>query len=209
MGLYAKYIFPHILEYVMSSSILVDCRKDTLLEVNGEILEIGFGTGINLLYYPAHVRKITGVDININIHSKAKAEKRLQSSHIKVDFYPLNAESLPFPDHTFDTVVSTFTLCSINDIHRAFSEIVRVLKPNGRFFFSEHGLSPDYQVQKWQHRLNPINKALSCGCNLNRNIKELVESCNLRILKLDQFYLEKTPKIFGYMYKGIATINPS
>src|SRR3990167_9560551 len=76
MGLYAKYIFPHMLEYVMSSSILVDCRKDTLLDVKGEILEIGFGTGMNLLYYPAHVRKITGVDININIHSKA--EKRLQ-----------------------------------------------------------------------------------------------------------------------------------
>ena len=162
---------------------------------------------MNLLYYPAHVRKITGVDININVHSKA--EKRLKSSHIQVDYYPINVEYLPFPDNTFDTVVSTFTLCSIKNIHRAFSEIVRVLKPNGRFFFSEHGLSPDYQVQKWQHRLNPINKALSCGCNLNRNIKELVESCNLRILKLDQFYLEKTPKIFGYMYKGIATINLS
>ena len=207
MGLYAKYIFPHILEYVMSSSILVDCRKETLLDVKGEILEIGFGTGMNLLYYPAHVRKITGVDININIHSKA--EKRLKSSRIKVDHYPISAEYLPFPDHAFDAVVSTFTLCSIKNIHRALSEITRVLKLNGRFFFAEHGLSHDYQVQKWQHRLNPINKALSCGCNLNRNIKELVESCNLRILKLDQFYLEKTPKIFGYMYKGIATINPS
>ena len=95
------------------------------------------------------------------------------------------------------------------DAYLLVKEIARVLKLNGRFFFAEHGLSPDYQVQKWQHRLNPINKALSCGCNLNRNIKELVESCNLRILKLDQFYLEKTPKIFGYMYKGIATINPS
>lgn len=191
----------------MSSSILVDCRKDTLSEVTGEILEIGFGTGMNLPYYPENVRRITGVDVNIHIHSKA--EKRLQSSHIKVDYYPISAEYLPFPDHAFDTVVSTFTLCSINDIHRALSEIARVLKPNGRFFFAEHGLSPDYKVQKWQHRLNQINKALSCGCNLNRNIKELVESCNLKILKLDQSYLEKTPKIFGYMYKGIATINPS
>ena len=207
MGLYAKYIFPHMLEYVMSSSILVDCRKDTLSEVKGEILEIGFGTGMNLPYYPENVRRITGVDININIHSKA--EKRLKSSHIQVDYYPINIEYLPFPDNTFDTVVSTFTLCSIKDIHRALSEIARVLRPNGRFFFAEHGLSPDYQVQKWQHRLNPINKALSCGCNLNRNIKELIGSCNLKILKLDQFYLEKTPKIFGYMYKGIATINPS
>ena len=207
MGLYAKYIFPHMLEYVMSSSILVDCRKDTLSEVKGEILEIGFGTGMNLPYYPENVRRITGVDININIHSKA--EKRLKSSPIQVDYYPINIEYLPFPDNTFDTVVSTFTLCSIKDIHRALSEIARVLRPNGRFFFAEHGLSPDYQVQKWQHRLNPINKALSCGCNLNRNIKELIGSCNLKILKLDQFYLGKTPKIFGYMYKGIATINPS
>jgi len=207
MGLYAKYIFPHMLEYVMSSSILVDCRKDTLSEVKGEILEIGFGTEMNLPYYPAHVRRITGIDININVHSKA--EKRLKSSHIKVGYHTVSAELLPFPSQTFDTVVSAFTLCSIKNIHRAMSEIARILKPNGRFFFAEHGLSPDYQVQKWQHRLNPINKALSCGCNLNRNIKELVELCNLRILKLDQFYLEKTPKIFGYMYKGIATINLS
>ena len=207
MGIYAKYIFPHILEYVMSSSILVDCRKDTLSEVKGEILEIGFGTGMNLLYYPEHVRSITVIDVNNNMHSMA--EKRLKSSAIKVDYRTVSAELLPFPSQTFDTVISTFTLCSINDIHRALSEIVRVLKSNGRFFFAEHGLSPDYKVQKWQHRLNPINKALSYGCNLNRNIKELVESCNLKILKLDQFYLEKTPKTFGYIYKGIATINPS
>jgi len=202
MGIYAKYIFPHILEYVMSRSILVDCRKDTLSEVKGEILEIGFGTGMNLPYYPENVHRITGVDININIHSKA--EKRLKSSHIQVGYYPINAEYLPFPDNTFDTVVNTFTLCSINDIHRALSEIARVLKLNGRFFFAEHGLSPDYKVQKWQNRLNPINKVLSCGCNLNRNMKELIESHHLKILKLDRFYLEKTPKIFGYMYKGIA-----
>ncbi len=207
MGLYAKYIFPHILEYVMSSSILVDCRKDTLSEAKGEILEIGFGTGMNLPYYPENIRRITGVDINTNIHSQA--EKRLKSSPIKVDYHTVSAELLPFPSQTFDTVVSTFTLCSIKNIHQAVSEIARVLRPNGRFFFAEHGLSPDYRVQKWQHRLNPINKALSCGCNLNRNIKELVESCDLMILKLDQFYLKKTPKIFGYMYKGIATINPS
>ncbi len=191
----------------MSSSILVNCRKDTLSEVKGEILEIGFGTGMNLPYYPENVHRITGVDININIHSKA--EKRLKSSPIKVDYHTVSAELLPFPSQTFDAVVSTFTLCSIKNIHRALSEIARVLKLNGRFFFAEHGLSHDYQVQKWQHRLNPINKVLSCGCNLNRNIKELVESCDLKILKLDQFYLEKTPKIFGYMYKGIATINPS
>ena len=133
MGLYAKYIFPHILEYVMSSSILVDCRKDTLSDVKGEILEIGFGTGMNLLYYPAHVRRITGVDINNNMHSMA--EKRLKSSAIKVDYHTVNAESLPFSDHTFDTVVSTFTLCSITDIHRAFSEIFIILKPNKQLFF--------------------------------------------------------------------------
>lgn len=202
MGIYAKYIFPHILEYAMSRPVLAGCRKDILSDVKGEILEIGFGTGMNLLYYPEHVRRITVVDVNI--HMRPKAEKRLKSSPIKVDYYPVTAESLPFSDHTFDTVVSTFTLCSINDIHRALSEIVRVLKVKGRFFFAEHGLSPDYQVQKWQHRLNPINRGLSCGCNLNRNIKELVESCDLKILKLDQFYLEKTPKIFGYMYKGMA-----
>ena len=123
----------------MSSSILVDCRKDTLLEVTGEILEIGFGTGMNLLYYPEHVCRITGVDVNNNMHSMA--EKRLKSSPIKVDYHTVSAELLPFPSQTFDTVVSTFTLCSIKDIHRALLEIVRVLKPNGRFFLQNMALA--------------------------------------------------------------------
>ena len=133
----------------------------------------------------------------------------MKSSHIQVDYYPINAEYLPFPDNTFDTVVSTFTLCSIKDIHRALSEIARVLRPNGRFFLPNMVLALIIRVRKWRHRLNSINKVLSCGCNLNRNIKRTHRILQLKDFKGRPIYLEKTPKIFGYLYKGMVTINPS
>ena len=205
MGMYKKYIFPFLLELGMSRSVLERHRRDVLAEVDGEILEIGFGTGINLSFYPEHVRRITIVESNIGMNSKAN--KRIKSSPIEVDIHTLSADSLPFADGTFESVVSTYTLCSISNIDKALSEIKRVLRPGGRFFFLEHGLSPDPNVQKWQNRFNSINKALADGCNLNRNIRELIECHNLQISKLENFYLEKTPKIGGYTYKGTALKN--
>jgi ubiquinone/menaquinone biosynthesis C-methylase UbiE len=203
MGIYRKYIFPHLLEFGMSRKILEKDRREILAEVNGEILEIGFGTGTNLPFYPEHVKRITVVESNEGMHSKAR--ERIQSSGIEVDLQFLDADSLPFHDNMFDSVVSTYTLCSIENVKKAMAQIVRVLKQGGRLFFLEHGLSPDQGIHKWQDRLNSINKALADGCNLNRNIKQLIESAPLQIAKLENFYLEKIPKIGGYMYKGNAT----
>ena len=183
----------------------MNSRRDTLSGVWGDILEIGFGTGMNLAYYPAHVRKITAIDVSTSLHGKAK--KRMKSSALVVNYGVHSAESLPFPDGSFDTVVSTFTLCSIGNVHQALSEIVRVLRPDGRLFFAEHGLSPDPLVQKWQHRLNPVHKMLSCGCNLNRDIGGLVVAHDLTMVTLNRFYLEGVPRIFGYMYQGSARKN--
>jgi len=185
MGMYKKYIFPFLLELGMSRPVLERHRRDVLAEVDGEILEIGFGTGINLSFYPEHVRRITIVESNIGMNSKAN--KRIKSSPIEVDIHTLSADSLPYPDNTFDCVVSTYTLCSIENVNKTLSEIKRVLKPGGRFLFLEHGQSPDKRVQKWQNRFNSLNKALADGCNLNRNIKKTIES-----------------NIGGYTYKGIA-----
>lgn len=202
MGLYKKYIFPWLCNLAMSRKILEKYREDLLSGVYGDILEIGFGTGINISFYPAHVRKITVVEPNDGMNPKAM--ERVKSSRIEVDFHTLSTDTLPFPDCAFDSVVSTFTLCSIENINKALSEIKRVLKQGGRFFFLEHGLSPDPNVEKWQNRLNSINSIFADGCHLNRNIKNLIESTELNISELENFYLEKTPRFGGYLYNGFA-----
>lgn len=202
MGLYKKYIFPRLCNLAMSRKILDKYRKNLLSDADGNILEIGFGTGMNLPFYPDHVRGITVVEPNEGMNPKAR--KRVESSGIHVDFQSMSADSLPFPDCTFESVVSTFTVCSIENVDQALAEIKRVLKQGGRFFFLEHGLSPDPNVEKWQNRLNSINNTFADGCNLNRDIKTLIESTELNISKLENFYLEKTPRFAGYLYNGVA-----
>ncbi len=187
MGLYRKYVFPRLCNLAMSRNMVNKYRKDLLSDVYGEILEIGFGTGINISFYPAHVKKITVVEPNDGMNPKAM--DRVESSGICVDVHNLGADSLAFSECTFDSVISTFTLCSIENVNVALSEIGRVLRKGGRFFFLEHGLSPDLNVEKWQNRLNSINNVFADGCNLNRNIEHLIRSNNLIISKLENFYL--------------------
>jgi len=203
MGFYARVIFPWACDLIMSAPHLAEARREFLAEVTGEVLEIGFGTGLNLPHYPEHVRKITAIDVNPGMH--ARAEKRIRASTIAVEHRVINGERLPMPNDSFDSVVSTWTLCSIKNVSRALREIRRVLKPGGRFFFMEHGLSDDPAVQRWQHLLNPLEKLIADGCHLNRNIPELIERQGLRIVKLDRFYMDKTPKTHGYTYRGVAT----
>jgi ubiquinone/menaquinone biosynthesis C-methylase UbiE len=202
MSLYKKYVFPWLCNLAMSRKILDKYRKDLLSDVAGNILEIGFGTGVNLLFYPEHVKRITVVEPNEGMNPKARA--RVESSGIQVDLKHTSADSLPFPDCTFESVVSTFTLCSIEYVSEALSEIERVLTQGGRFYFLEHGLSPESNVVKWQNRLNQINHLFADGCNLNRDIKNIIASTNLKICELEKFYLEKTPRFAGYRYNGIA-----
>jgi ubiquinone/menaquinone biosynthesis C-methylase UbiE len=173
-----------------------------LANVQGEVLEVGFGTGLNLPYYPSHICHLTTVDVNPGMHTLA--QRRIRQSPIRVDYHVLNGECLPMRDHTFDSVVSTWTLCSIHNVVRALREIRRVLKPEGRFFFVEHGLSDNPRVQRWQHRLNPLQKRIADGCHLNRNMRELVEAQQFHLVELHQFYIDGYPKILGYMYQGIA-----
>lgn len=186
----------------MSDSVLTQYRQEVLSEVSGEVLEIGFGTGLNLPHYPEPIQKLTAIDPNSGMN--ALARKRIQSSRIIVANRVLNGENLPMDDNSFDSVVSTWTLCSIAKVEQALLEIHRVLKPGGKFFFIEHGLSDDPKVQVWQHRLTPLQKIIADGCHLDRNMKKLVEN-QFEVLKLEQFYMEETPKFAGYMYKGVAT----
>lgn len=202
MGLYTRRILPYLLDWVMSDPQFAQYRREVLAEVSGDVLEIGFGTGLNLSYYPEELHHLVAIDANPGM--QALAQKRVQASRITVDHRVLNGENLPMSDASFDSVVSTWTLCSIRDVERALREIHRVLKPGGRFFFIEHGLSPDPAVQIWQNRLTPIQKVIADGCHLNRNIRQLVEA-QFEQVTIREFYADKEPKIVGYLYKGVAT----
>lgn len=201
MGFYSQVILPRFMDRTMSDSRLAQYRQAVLSEVSGEVLEIGFGTGLNLAHYPQTVRQLTAIDANPGM--KKIAEKRLKNASIPVETQVINGEKLPIGDRSFDSVVSTWTLCSIAKVENALDEIYRVLKPGGKFCFIEHGLSEEPNVQVWQNRLTPLQKLVGDGCHLNRPIQNLVES-KFHLVKLERFYAPNVPKTVGYMYKGVA-----
>jgi SAM-dependent methyltransferase len=200
---YSEVIFPRLCDLFLNRPFVAKHRRRLLASALGDVLEIGFGTGLNLAHYPDQVRKITTVDPNAGMHRLA--QRRVRQSRIEVEQQVLSGEELPFEENRFDCVVSTFTLCSIADVCQAVSEVCRVLRPGGRFLFLEHGLSSDPTVQKWQHRLNWLETRLADGCRLDRNIKELIAAQSFSSIEVDEFYLEHTPKTHGYLYRGMAT----
>lgn len=202
MGVYSRLILPWLCDLTLRSPNVAKHRQELLVDARGEILEIGFGTGLNLPHYPQVVRKITAVDPNPGMLHRAKS--KVQQSGIEVDERLIGGEQLPFDEAAFDCVVSTFTLCSVQDVDQALGEIWRVLKPGGTFLFLEHGLSPDPKVQKWQRRLNRIQRYLAGNCHLDREIKALVTSQSFAGVEVSEFYLEQTPKTHGYIYQGVA-----
>ncbi len=203
MNIYSRLIFPTLIDRVMSGSDFVNYRREILVDATGSVLEIGFGTGLNLAYYPSDkVRKITTVDVNPGMNRLAQT--RIAASPISVDYQVLDGEKLPMVDNTFDTVVSTWTLCSIQHVEPAIAEIYRVLKPGGKFLFIEHGLSNEPKIQTWQHRLTPIQKIIADGCHLDREIKSLIAKQFVN-LTVKEFYAPNKPKVGGYFYQGIAT----
>ena len=202
MGIYSRIIFPRICDWLLDKPFVAERRRQLLADVRGDVLEIGFGTGLNLPHYPANVRKITTVDPNAGMHRLAA--RRIEQTGIAVDHRQIGGERMPFDDGTFDCVVSTFTLCSIPDVQQALAEVYRVLKPSGRFLYLEHGLSPEPNVQTWQRRLNWLEKRLADGCHLDRNIKQLVACQPFSRVTADESYVEQTPKTHGYVYQGSA-----
>jgi ubiquinone/menaquinone biosynthesis C-methylase UbiE len=201
MGFYSQIIFPRLLDWSMSAPEFSELRRQLLKQAKGQILEIGFGTGLNLAYYPSSVQTLTALDANPGMN--AFAEKRIAASGIDVKHLIANGERLPLADQSFDTVVSTWTMCSIADIETALSEICRILKPSGELLFIEHGLSDDPNVQAWQDRLTPLQKVIADGCHLNRNIQRLLEK-DFKHVKLKRFILSNAPAVLGYTYQGSA-----
>lgn len=186
----------------MADPVLGQYRQQVLADAVGDVLEIGFGTGLNLAYYPDRVQSLTTVDPNPGMNRWAR--KRIEQSPLRIEQRVLSGESLPMADSRFDTVVSTWTLCSIPQVEQAVQEVYRVLKPGGQFLFVEHGLSADRAIQVWQHRLTPLQKRIADGCHFNRNMRQLIEN-QFETVAIESFYADNLPKVTGYFYKGKAT----
>jgi ubiquinone/menaquinone biosynthesis C-methylase UbiE len=202
MGFYCEHIFPRLMDRFMSGEEFQRLRRDLLRQVDGEVLEIGIGTGLNLPHYGSNISRVQAVDPAPML--PARVAERRASVHFPVEVTHRSAEQLPYQDRTFDHVVSTWTLCTIPDPVPALHEVRRVLKPGGRFLFLEHGRSDDQKIARWQDRLNPIQNIIGCGCNLNRRIDDLISQAGLRITQLDRFAMKKVPRIGGEMYRGTA-----
>jgi ubiquinone/menaquinone biosynthesis C-methylase UbiE len=204
VGFYADQIVPRLVNVSCGMALLRPSRKRVCAGLQGRVIEIGFGSGFNVPFYPDTVSSVSAVepaDLAWEL-----AQERLAKATVPVDRSGLDGQSLPFPDNSFDSALSTWTLCTIPDVHAALCEVRRVLRPGGTFHFVEHGLAPDEdeKVQRWQHRLEPIQKAVAGGCHLTRDIPALVRAAGFEIRDLDTFYEEGTPKVLGALSLGVA-----
>ena len=204
--LYSERIFPHVLDRVMQIASLTELRQQLISPISGHVVEIGFGTGLNLPFYGASVLSLTTVDPNAGVAKLA--EQRMQNIRFPIQQKLISAERLPFEDASVDTVVSTWTLCSIPDVASALQEIKRILKPDGVFHFVEHGLSAKPKVARWQHRLTPIQKVVADGCHLNRDMVTLINQAGFTWLECQQHDVGGVPSIGNPMTLGRVTPQP-
>jgi ubiquinone/menaquinone biosynthesis C-methylase UbiE len=202
MSIYGNHILPRILHLCASTKLINEQRANALKETGGVVLEIGFGSGLNLPFYSKRVKRLMAVEPSLT--ARKLAVKAISEAPFPVEFAGLDGQSLALPDASVDQVVSTLTLCTIPDPEKALKEIARVLKPGGMFIFMEHGHAPDASVAKWQDRLNGIQQTIMGGCNLNREIDKLIRSAPLKLEKLNNFYFEGMPRPMAYTYQGHA-----
>jgi ubiquinone/menaquinone biosynthesis C-methylase UbiE len=202
MGLYSRLIFPRLCDWMMRAPQITHLRRQLLAGAQGEVLEIGFGTGLNLEHYPEQVRRIVAVDPAEGMGSIARS--RIERTRIAVSQVGQSAEELPFEDESFDCVVSTFTLCSIRDVHKALAVVHRVLKPRGRFLFLEHGRSDDPVVARRQRWLNPVQRRLAGGCRLDLDVEAIIRGQPFESVSVDRFELEGMPRTHGTVFQGMT-----
>ncbi len=203
MSFYDKYILPKFLNCACGSKPINYQREKIVPLAEGIVLDIGIGSGLNIPYYDkSKIDYLYGLDPSFELYKIARTSSK--KNEIEIEFLECGAEAIPLPNDSIDTVVITYTLCTIPDIQLSNKEIKRVLKPNGKLLFCEHGLAPDINVAKWQKRINPIWNKIAGGCNLNRDIPKLIRSSGLKILNMEEMYLPSTPKFAGYNYWGVA-----
>ena len=203
VGFYTDRVLPRLLNVACGGRDLEPLRRRVCAGLRGRVIEIGFGSGHNVPFYPPAVTEVDAVepaDVSWGL-----AAGRLAAATVPVHRSGLDGESLPFPDDTFDGAVSTWVLCTIPDVGTALAELRRVLKPGGQLHFLEHGLAPDEAVRRWQHRLEPFQKRFVGGCHFTRSIPDLITAAGFTITELDTFYGRGTPKA-GVAYSlGVAS----
>lgn len=204
MSLYREYVLPRMVERTLSNRQSERLRQRCLSGLSGTVLEIGFGSGLNLPFYPGAVNRLLACEPSEGARRLAKG--RLDSSRISVEFVGLRGEEIPLEDGSVDAVVTTWTLCTIPDVKRAMREVRRVLRAEGRFHFLEHGRARDESVARWQDWLTPIQKLLGGGCHLNRRIDDIVLESGFEMRLFENFFI-KGPRIGSFMYSGVAEKN--
>ena len=203
LSFYDKYILPKFLNCACGSKPINYQREKIVPLAEGTVLDVGIGSGLNIPYYnKSKIKCLYGLDPSIELLNLAKSLAK--KNELEIEFLECGAEAIPLPNDSVDTVVITYTLCTIPDTQLSNQEIMRVLKPNGKLLFCEHGLAPDINIAKWQKRINPIWNKIAGGCNLNRDIPKLIRSSGFKISNMEEMYLPSTPKFAGYNYWGVA-----
>ena len=202
---YENYVLPKLLDTCCSTKPINYQREKIVPNASGTVLEIGIGSGLNIPFYNiSKIDKIYGLDPSIQLCKKAI--KKAKEINMNIDFLFEGAEEIKLKSNSIDTVVITYTLCSIPNPMDALKEIKRVMRSDGNILFCEHGIAPDIKVSKWQNRINPIWGKLFGGCNINRDIPSIIANSGFKVQNLEQMYLPSTPKIVGYNYWGSASI---
>ena len=204
MSFYAKYVLPRLIDLAMRNKETSRLRSHSVPQARGDVLEVGIGSGLNLPFYTSQVRRLYGIDPSIEL--QRMAAKKSSGIPFEVTFLSQSAEKLlPLPDSSIDTIVMTWSLCSIPDPAMALQQMKRVLKPNGQMIFIEHGRSPEASVVAWQDRITPVWKHVTGGCHLNRKIDDLIRTAGFRITEQHNFYLPG-PRPMTYTYQGLAQL---
>ena len=203
MSFYNKYILPKVLNCACASKPINYQRDKIVPLAEGVVLDIGIGSGLNIPFYnKTKIKQLYGLDPSKELLDIAKSVAKKEN--LEIEFLECGAESIPLPGKSIDTVLITYTMCTIPDVALSNSEIIRVLKDDGKLLFCEHGLAPDKNIAKWQKRINPLWSKIAGGCNLNRDIPNLISSSGFKISNMEEMYLPSTPKFAGYNYWGVA-----
>jgi SAM-dependent methyltransferase len=202
MGLYVDHLLPRIINVACATKATQPLRRRVCEGLAGEVVELGFGSGLNVPFYPGSVARVAAVE-PADLGWKL-ADKRVGASRVPVERSGLDGQSLPFADDSFDAALSTWTLCTIPDVAAALREVRRVLKPGGTLHFVEHGLAPDEPVRRWQRRLEPVQKRVFGGCHLTRPVVALITAAGFTVTELDVFYEDSSPKPLGANSLGVA-----
>jgi ubiquinone/menaquinone biosynthesis C-methylase UbiE len=202
MGLWTTHVVPRVADTSLSTPEISEIRKRVCADLAGEVVEIGFGSGLNVPHYPPAVTGVEAVEPS-DVGWRLGAA-RLAAARVPVTRAGLDGQRLPFADRSFDAALSTFTMCTIPDVTAALAELRRVLRPGGTLHFLEHGRAPEENVQRWQRRIEPFYSPLAGGCRITRPVDDLLTTAGFALERIERHYEAKAPRPFGFLYEGVA-----